>query len=161
MFFLLRMAFWLGVVCVLLPGSGTPTQETRIDPATAVTAAGAAVADMRGFCDRQPEACIAGGKIAVALGHKAEAGARTIIEFVSNRLDAPASAPPPAAPDVKTVEASLTTASTASRQRVRAAQAAPLAGHGTLTTTDISAPWHGPANASVPLPPKRAARPSV
>ena len=77
MFFLLRLAFWLGVVCVLLPGSGTPTQETRIDPATAVTAASAAVADMRGFCDRQPEACVAGGKIAVALGHKAEAGGDT------------------------------------------------------------------------------------
>ena len=160
MFFLLRLAFWLGVVCVLLPGSGTPTQETRIDPATAVTAASAAVADMRGFCGRQPEACVAGGRIAVALGHKAEAGARTIIEFVSNRLGEPASQPP-ASPDLKPVEPSLTTASTAPGQRPRAAQTIPVAGHGTLTATDLSAPWHGPANAPVPLPPKRAARPSV
>ena len=43
----------------------------------------AAVSDIRGFCERQPDACVTGGKVAVALGHKAEAGARTLYEFVS------------------------------------------------------------------------------
>lgn len=167
MFFLLRMAFWLGVVCVLLPGSGTSNQEARIDPATAVTAASAAVNDMRGFCERQPEACVAGGKIAVALGHKAEAGARTIIEFVTNRMSEPSTAPPqapaarPAAPAMKTVEASLTTASTA--PRMRPVKTVPVADRGTLTANDLAAPWHGPTTTTaVPLPPRRIAqRPSV
>ena len=84
MFFLLRMAFWLCVVCVLLPsGSKTTSPEAKIDASEAVTLAGAAVSDVRGFCERQPDACVTGGKVAVAIGHKAEAGARTLYEFVS------------------------------------------------------------------------------
>ena len=87
MFFLLRMAFWLGVVCVLLPsGAKTDVPAANIDATQALTLAGAAVSDMRGFCDRQPEACVTGGKVAVAIGHKAEAGARTIYDFVTAKL---------------------------------------------------------------------------
>jgi hypothetical protein len=168
MFFLLRMAFWLCVVCVLLPGSGPKTDEARIDPATAVTAASAAVTDMRGFCDRQPEACVAGGKIAVALGHKAEAGARTIIEFVTNRMGDSAETPAgvPGAPATVPADRSLTTASTSAPARVM--KPVPVAERGTLTASDLTVPWHGPAQAKqadkqahVPLPPRRAARPSV
>jgi hypothetical protein len=87
MFFLLRMTFWLGLVCVLLPGSGGDAPAAKIDPASAVTAAGAAVSDMRGFCERQPQACEVGGQVAIAIGHKAEAGARTLYEFVSAKLN--------------------------------------------------------------------------
>ena len=87
MFFLLRMAFWLGVVCVLLPsGMQTASPDANIDARQAVTLASAAVSDVRGFCERQPDACAVGGKVAVALGHKAEAGARTIYEFISATL---------------------------------------------------------------------------
>jgi hypothetical protein len=85
MFFLLRMAFWLGLVCVLLPGE-SDTPSPKIDTKSAVSAAGAAVSDMRGFCDRQPQACEVGGQVAVAIGHKAEAGARTLYEIITTRL---------------------------------------------------------------------------
>ena len=70
----------------------------KIDATQAVTLAGAAVSDVRGFCDRQPDACVVGGKVAVALGHKAEAGARTIYEFITAKLrekSAPATRQPP------------------------------------------------------------------
>ena len=60
--------------------------DAQIDAAQAVSLASAAVSDMRGFCDRQPDACVVGGKVAVAIGHKAEAGARTIFEFISTKL---------------------------------------------------------------------------
>ena len=44
MFFLLRMAFWLGVVCVLLPsGTKSTSPEAKIDATQAMTLAGAAV----------------------------------------------------------------------------------------------------------------------
>ena len=44
MFFLLRMAFWLTVVCVLLPsGSNAPSPETNIDATQAASLATAAV----------------------------------------------------------------------------------------------------------------------
>ncbi|MGA7974634.1 MAG: DUF5330 domain-containing protein, partial [Pseudolabrys sp.] len=46
--------------------------DANVDAAQAVTLASAAVSDMRGFCERQPTACKVGGKVAVALGHKAE-----------------------------------------------------------------------------------------
>ncbi len=93
MFFLLRMAFWLGVVCVLLSSGGkSNTPEAQIDASQAVTLASAAVTDVRGFCERQPDACEAGGKVAVALGHKAEAGARTLYDFISKLREKSASA---------------------------------------------------------------------
>ncbi len=134
MFFLLRMAFWLGVVCVLLPsgtqsnGPGAPINATE-----AVTVATAAVSDMRGFCDRHPEACVAGGKVATALGQRSEAGARTLFELITAKLgDAPAA---PAQGKAKVVPVST-------RE------------NGTLTATDLEPSWHAP----VPLPPRREAR---
>lgn len=153
MFFLLRMTFWLFVVCVLLPGSGSKTPEANIDTASAVSAASAAVSDMRSFCERQPAACDVGGKVAVALGHKAESGARTLIEFVTNRMHEPQATPaadtaghqPLKTTPVKTIQASNHGQDIVT---------------GTLTPTDLTAPWHAP----VPLPPRRearAGRPSV
>jgi len=128
MFFLLRMAFWLCVVCVLLPsGSKTTSPEAKIDASEAVTLASAAVSEVRGFCERQPDACVAGGKVAVAIGHKAEAGARTLYEFVS-------------------------------KLREKSASGEKAAGRpgsdGTLTPADMAPSWHAP----VPLPPRREAR---
>jgi hypothetical protein len=130
MFFLLRMSFWLALVCVLLPGSGDNKAASQIDPASAVSAAGAAVSDMRGFCDRQPQACVVGGKVAVALGHKAEAGARTLFDMVSSQIGGDKS---DAKSDAKMIPASAS---------------------GTLTQTDVAPNWHAP----VPLPPRREAR---
>jgi uncharacterized protein DUF5330 len=136
MFFLLRMAFWLGVVCVLLPGSGAKSPDAQIDATQAMTLAGAAVSDARGFCERQPDACKVGGKVAVALGHKAEAGARTIYDFVTTKLNEPSASKTPAAkPEAKVVPISNVD-------------------HGTLTQQDLTTPWHG----RVPLPPRRAER---
>jgi hypothetical protein len=131
MFFLLRMAFWLGVVCVLLPsGMQSSSPDANIDPKQAVTLASAAVSDVRGFCDRQPDACVTGGRVAVALGHKAEAGARTIYEFIATKLNERA------APAERT------------------ATSAAASGQGTLTPGDMQPAWHAP----VPLPPRREAR---
>jgi hypothetical protein len=134
MFFLLRMAFWLTVVCVLLPsGTNSNSPDAQIDATQAASLAGAAVSDMRGFCERQPDACVVGGKVAVVIGHKAEAGARTIYEFINSKLTEK-SAPADHA-TTKLVPASST-------------------GKGTLSASDIAPAWHAP----VPLPPRREAR---
>jgi hypothetical protein len=143
MFFLLRMAFWLGVVCVLLPGGTKSTSpDAQIDATQAMTLAGAAVSDARGFCERQPDACKVGGKVAVALGHKAEAGARTLYEFVSTKITEKS------APEQKTAGKTETKTATPA-----AAKVVPVSNvdHGTLTPSDISPAWHG----RVPLPPVR------
>ncbi|MEI4861269.1 DUF5330 domain-containing protein, partial [Klebsiella pneumoniae] len=52
----------------------------------AFSAAKAAVDDMRQFCSRQPEACVVGSSAAVAIGHRAQAGAKLIYEFLSEQL---------------------------------------------------------------------------
>jgi len=85
--FLLRVAFWLGVVLVLLPSASTqPTPKTQVGTAEAVTATRAAVDDLRSFCDRQPNACIVGSQAAVAIGHRAQAGAKMLYEFLNDQL---------------------------------------------------------------------------
>jgi hypothetical protein len=88
MFFLLRTAFWLTIVLALLPtGSSQPQpQGPQIDAADAVVAAGAAVSDMSGFCDRQPEACKVGAQAAVTIGQRAQAGASMVYDFIHERM---------------------------------------------------------------------------
>jgi hypothetical protein len=87
MFFLLRMAFWLGLVLVLLPRDKTPESEKlpQIGAAEAVQAATAAVSDMSQFCKRQPAACEVGGQAATAIGQRATDGARKIYQIIIDK----------------------------------------------------------------------------
>src|ERR1700751_2929657 len=87
MFFLLRMAFWLGLVLVLLPREKTPESEKlpQISVSDAVTAASAAVSDMGQFCKRQPQACEGGGQAATVMGVRAQDGARKIYHSVTDK----------------------------------------------------------------------------
>jgi hypothetical protein len=87
MFFLLRMAFWLGLVLVLLPRDKTPESEKlpQISVSDAVQAATAAVSDMGQFCKRQPQACEVGGQAATAIGVRAQDGARKIYRSVTDK----------------------------------------------------------------------------
>ncbi len=50
MFFLLRLAFWVMLICLLLPGS--PQDNRRL-----ITSAEQTVNDVRGFCQRNPQVC--------------------------------------------------------------------------------------------------------
>jgi Family of unknown function (DUF5330) len=88
MWFLLRITFWLGVVLVVLPSGGSqPTSEkAQVSAVDAVVAAKAAVSDMRQFCERQADACVASSQVAVALGHRAQAGAKMLYEFLTEQL---------------------------------------------------------------------------
>jgi hypothetical protein len=87
MFFLLRMAFWLGLVLVLLPREKTPEADKvpQIGASEAVSAATAAVSDMGQFCKRQPAACEVGGQAATALGQRAQDGARKIYKIITDK----------------------------------------------------------------------------
>jgi hypothetical protein len=88
MSFLLRVAFWLSIVLVLLPsGDYQPKdQAPKIGAADAVNAASAAVSDLSGFCRRQPEACEVGGQAAIAFGQRAQAGARYLFDLLQDSL---------------------------------------------------------------------------
>jgi hypothetical protein len=87
--FLFRIAFWLTVVLVLLPSGGSQTKSNALVSASdAVSAAKATVTDARSFCDRQPEACAVGSQAAVAIGHRAQAGAKMIYDYLNEHLGA-------------------------------------------------------------------------
>jgi hypothetical protein len=127
--FLLRMAFWLAVVLVLLPSGGSePTPKINMNPLDAVAAARATVTDMQGFCERQPEACTVGSQAAVALGHRAQAGAKMLYEYLSEQLGP---------------------AETGSANAVPLPPARPS--QNTLSPSDLAPAWRGP-------PPRKESR---
>src|SRR5476651_1558931 len=87
MFFLLRMAFWLGLVLVLLPREKTPDSGKlpQVGASEAVSAATAAVSDMGQFCKRQPAACEVGGQAATVIGQRAQDGARKLYQIITDK----------------------------------------------------------------------------
>jgi hypothetical protein len=87
MFFLLRMAFWLGLVLVLLPREKTSDagKLPQINAQEAVQAATAAVSDMSQFCKRQPQACDVGGQAATVISHRAAEGARKVYQIITDK----------------------------------------------------------------------------
>jgi hypothetical protein len=125
MFFLLRMAFWLGLVLVLLPRDKTPESEKlpQVNASEAVSAATAAVSDMGQFCKRQPQACEVGGQAATVIGHRAQDGARKLYQIITDKK----------APD--------RTGSIGGTDNADTAEAAP---RDTLTPDDLVAEWRAP-----------------
>jgi hypothetical protein len=81
------MAFWLGLVLVLLPRDPTPESEKapQIGASEAISAATAAASDMGQFCKRQPAACEVGGQAATAIGQRAQDGARKIYKIITDK----------------------------------------------------------------------------
>jgi hypothetical protein len=81
------MAFWLGLVLVLLPREKTPESEKlpQVGTSEAVSAATAAVSDMSQFCKRQPAACEVGGQAATVIGQRAQEGARKLYRIITDK----------------------------------------------------------------------------
>ena len=144
MWFLLRMAFWLGLVLVLLPRDKTPESQKlpQISTQEAVQAATAAVSDMSQFCKRQPSACEVGGQAATVIGARAQEGARKLYQMMTDKKPAEAdrkssdSEKKPSEPDKKAPDH---TGSIGGDD----ADAAPIdvASQDTLTPNDLLADW--------------------
>ena len=104
MWFLLRMAFWLGVALILLASvAPRPEPKSQINAVEAVLAAKDIVTDIRHICERQREACAVGSQTSVTLGERARAGAKMLYAFLSEHLaserrGAPMTASAPASP---------------------------------------------------------------
>ena len=114
MFFLIRTAFWLSIVVLLLPTpESMKTPDSGIGAAQAVTAASATVSDMTQFCSRQPEACQIGSQALVHFGHKAQASAKWLYEKFTSSGEQPAPAATPAKALADDSQHTLTPADTA------------------------------------------------
>src|SRR5580704_5581717 len=143
MFFLLRMAFWLGLVLILLP-SGSTVQAppaSEVGASDAISAASATVGDMRQFCTRQPDACTVGSHVATQLGYKAQAGAKMLYEFLSDSMatkDGGKNGGSPTGTVSHFGKADLDKPAMDPAAFNRASQ-------NTLSSTDLAPAWRGPA----------------
>jgi hypothetical protein len=84
--FLFRLTFWLALVMLLLPRVGSQV-PSNVGVSEAVSAAQATVSDVRGFCERQPIACAVGAQTAIELGHRAQAGAKFLYDYLNEHLE--------------------------------------------------------------------------
>jgi len=141
MFFLLRLAFWLGLVLVLLPRDKTPESEKlpQISVSDAVQAATAAVSDMGQFCKRQPAACEVGGQAATVIGVRAQDGARKVYQSITDKK--PAEAAKDGAKDKKTPD-HTGSIGVADSSEPAATEIAP---RDTLSADDLAVEWRGGA----------------
>jgi len=124
MMFLVRTAFWLMIIILLLP---TDEQQQNKVYGTAE----AAVKDVATFCDRNPDTCTTGRDALEVLVHKAEFGARMLMGFIKEQTGA------------------NETASTSDASTVPAGGVAPAiwqndTSQDTLTPEDREAAWGGP-----------------
>ncbi len=128
MFFLLRLAFWLGIVLILLPSGGahrSPSQS-GFGASDAVSAVSATVHDVEGFCGREPKACTVGSELATTMGYRARAGAKMLYDFLTEAL---------ASRHVRSGSGSETALSKSAAQPVS---------QNTLTGADLAPAWRGP-----------------
>ena len=76
--FLIRTAFWLIILVLLLPTNEQQQSEVY-------GTAQAAVKDVSGFCDRNPGVCATGKDAFAVFVHKAKFGAEMLMGFVKGK----------------------------------------------------------------------------
>lgn len=85
MFRLIRMTFWIGLVLLLLPiGTGENDDAPSIGIVQLYMAAQSTIADLSGFCARNPQACEMGGSIVTLVGLKAKEATRLAYAYLSD-----------------------------------------------------------------------------
>jgi hypothetical protein len=126
MMFLIRTAFWLMIVILLLPTDSKQQAEVY-------GTAQAAVKDVTGFCDRNPDACAEGKDVFGIFMQKAEFGFEMLMGFIENKTA-------PTASDTEVPAASLdATAEPASWAQSNS--------QNTLNPEDLAPAWNGPTPA--------------
>lgn len=167
MFFLLRCAFWIALVLLILPiDTGEDGKDSvGINPVAAFFAAQSTISDLSGFCERNPQTCETGGQAIAQIGAKAKVSARMIYEYLDENGELTTGATGTlTAADLEPIwslgegAAPAATETAAETGSAPAASAAATAGdpQRAAQVAPLPAPGHGP----VPLPrPKGADRP--
>ncbi len=84
--FLLRAAFWLSVVVMLLPAdSNTGDKAPRVSALEALSAAQSTVSDISQFCDRNPDVCVTGGSAFHVFADKVRFGAKMLYGYFGDK----------------------------------------------------------------------------
>ena len=84
--FLVRAAFWLSVVVMMLPAdSDTGDKAPRVSAFEALSAAQSAVTDFSQFCNRNPDVCVTGGSAFHVFADKVRFGAKVLYGYFGER----------------------------------------------------------------------------
>ena len=88
MSFLIRAAFWLSLVILILPAdTGTEANKDHLSTTDALTAAQAALSDFTSFCARQPDVCAAGEVAIDNFSAKARYGAKQLYVYLDGQSE--------------------------------------------------------------------------
>ncbi|BDA83671.1 hypothetical protein Sa4125_12130 [Aureimonas sp. SA4125] len=101
--FILKAAFWLGLIAFFAPFGGTPKETSaNLSIVGAYIGAQEAIADLSGFCTRAPQACDTGREFAIFAGERIGDGAAMAYQFVQGRMAPPdgETPTPPVATDI-------------------------------------------------------------
>ena len=133
-----RTLFILSAAVLLIPSppdDGTTASVAPPSTPEMLGAAFSAVADLKGFCERQPGVCSTAGFVAGKLEAKAKHGAKLIYEW-ANDGSAGQQSPPADAGALDAIQTGSVTKA--------AAVAAPEPKQTTLTLEDLIPEWRGP-----------------
>jgi hypothetical protein len=87
--FLIRAAFWLTIVILLLPADPPSGPDTsQVNAFQAIGAARDTVADVSSFCARNPDTCVTGNAIFDLLARKVRFGVRKVTEYFESSSEA-------------------------------------------------------------------------
>ncbi len=84
--FLIKIAFWLGLVLVLIPYGGSASGCETVGPMQVMHTARDVARDFAGLCERKPETCQSGRAIIRTIGIRAREGARIAYETLDRQL---------------------------------------------------------------------------
>ena len=83
--FIIRSAFWLSLVLLLVPfGAGAEGDADTVGPVEAFIAARGAIGDISGMCERQPDVCEVGKSAIYTIGVRAREGARMAMAAIED-----------------------------------------------------------------------------
>ena len=139
MMFLIRMAFWLMILVLLLPSDGQQQSEVY-------GTAQAAVKDVSGFCGRNPGVCEKGKDAFSVFVQKAQFGAQMLMGFIKDQTEAP-SASETAAPAPEVPPAPAPANWEQAPSLLTPTPAATVSSQNTLNPDDLEPAWGQPRNA--------------
>ncbi|MCO5159937.1 MAG: DUF5330 domain-containing protein [Mesorhizobium sp.] len=88
--FLIRCAFWLSLVLLIIPIGGAGDAETdTVGPIQALVAAREAVGDLGAICERKPDVCVTGKAALHTIGVRAREASRIAFELLDEKVGEP------------------------------------------------------------------------
>jgi hypothetical protein len=99
--FLIKTAFWFGLVLLIIPFGTGGDKDKLVNPVEAFQAAREAAGDVAGMCERKPEVCVVGKSALYTIGIHAREGARIAYQMLDAHFGKQdKSATPEPSPDI-------------------------------------------------------------